>query len=246
MLHLLASEVFFISHESDTGLVITNIVKRQVSGVLILVQQCLLVTVVIAGSTLVDEKILSYVAKHYGPVARERLVSWDNLLKLHKDKSEQEKLAEVNNFFNQVRFVSDEQHWQQKDYWATPVEFLSTNGGDCEDFTLAKYFTLRELGVPDKKLRLTYVKSLKLNQAHMILSYFETPGSEPLVLDNLVKEIRRASLRRDLVPVYSFNGNGLWLAKEREQGKLVGKSSRVSRWSDVIQRMQKINKKAGK
>jgi len=213
---------------------------------LIVLQYCLLVTLVLASSSLVDEKILSYVEKNYGPVARERLVSWEGLLKLHKDKSEPEKLKEVNNFFNNVRFISDELHWKQKDYWATPVEFLSTNGGDCEDFTLAKYFTLRELGVPDRKLRLTYVKAIKLNQAHMILSYFETPDAEPLILDNLVKDIKRASLRRDLVPVYSFNGNGLWLAKEREQGKLVGKSSRVGRWSDVIQRMKSFNKKTRK
>jgi len=235
-----------VSDASTTNLVITNIVKKRVSPMLILLQYCLLVTLVIASSSLVDEKILSYVEKAYGPVARERLVSWEDLLKLNKNKSEPEKLKEVNDFFNNVRFVSDELHWKQKDYWATPVEFLSTNGGDCEDFTLAKYFTLRELGVPDKKLRLTYVKAIKLNQAHMILSYFETPASEPLILDNLVKDIKRASLRRDLVPVYSFNGNGLWLAKEREQGKLVGKSSRVSRWSDVIQRMQKSNKNARK
>jgi predicted transglutaminase-like cysteine proteinase len=137
-------------------------------------------------------------------------------------------------------------HWKQKDYWATPIEFLSTNGGDCEDFTLAKYFTLRELGISDKKLRMTYVKAIKLNQAHMVLSYFETPGSEPLILDNLVTDIRKASLRRDLVPVYSFNGNGLWLAKERERGVRVGDSSRVSLWGDVVQRMKEINRKASK
>ena len=205
-----------------------------------------LASLVIAGTVLLDEKILAYVAKHYGPVARERLVSWDSLMKQSRNQSEKDKLKNVNEFFNQVRFISDVTHWKQKDYWATPVEFLSTNGGDCEDFTLAKYFTLRELGVSDSKLRLTYVKAIRLNQAHMVLSYFETPGAEPLILDNIVKDIKRASLRRDLVPVYSFNGSGLWLAKEREHGKLVGKSSRVGRWTDVIQRMKALNKKAGK
>lgn len=221
-----------------------NIVNRRLHGIILLLQ--FIVPVVIAGSVLIDEKILSYVEKEYGPVARKRLVSWDDLIQQNRDKSTQEKLKQVNDFFNQVRFISDDLHWKQKDYWATPIEFLSTNGGDCEDFTLAKYFTLRELGIADKKLRMTYVKAIKLNQAHMVLSYFETPGSEPLILDNLVADIRKASLRRDLVPVYSFNGNGLWLAKERERGVRVGDSSRVSLWGDVIQRMKEINRKASK
>ena len=151
-----------------------NIVNSRLHGITLLL--LFIVPVVIAGSVLIDEKILSYVEKEYGPVARNRLVSWDDLIQQNRDKSTQEKLDKVNDFFNQVRFISDDLHWKQKDYWATPVEFLSTNGGDCEDFTLAKYFTLRELGIPDKKLRMTYVKAIKLNQAHMVLSYFETRG----------------------------------------------------------------------
>jgi len=216
-------------------------VSRRILSILVLMLQSI-AFIAIAESLLLDEKILSYVEKQHGLTARHRLESWDDLMRLERSIPERDKLQQVNDFFNQLRFVSDESHWQQKDYWATPIEFLSTNGGDCEDFALAKYFTLRELGVSDKKLRLTYVKAIKLRQAHMVLSYFETPSSEPLILDNLDAEIRRASLRRDLVPVYSFNGKGLWLAKEREQGRLVGKSSRISRWTDIIKRMQSINK----
>ncbi len=202
--------------------------------------------VVIAETLLLDKKTLNYVEKKYGTVARQRLETWDSLMRIDRATPEKEKLERVNDFFNQIRFISDIIHWKKKDYWATPIEFISTNGGDCEDFTIAKYFTLRELGVADKKLRLTYVKAIRLNQAHMVLSYFETPSSEPLLLDNLDKEIRFASKRRDLVPVYSFNGNGLWLAKEREQGRLVGKSSRIGLWTDVIKRMKGLNSKGDK
>lgn len=221
-----------------------NIISRRIHAIILALT--FIVPVVIAGSVLIDEKILSYVEKEYGPVARQRLVTWDELIRLNRDQSVQEKLRQVNDFFNRVRFISDEEHWQQKDYWASPIEFLSTNGGDCEDFTLAKYFTLRELGIPDEQLRMTYVKAIRLNQAHMVLSYFETPDAEPLILDNLVTDIRNASRRNDLVPVYSFNGKGLWLAKERERGKLVGSSSRVGRWEDLVQRMKDINSKASK
>ena len=125
----------------------------------------------------------------------------------------------------------------KKDYWATPVEFLASNGGDCEDFSLAKYFTLRILGVPESKINLTYVKAWKINQAHMVVTYYSSPGAEPLVLDNLVDEIKPASERSDLYPVYSFNGSGLWVSKERGRGKLVGKSDKLSLWNDFLMRM---------
>ncbi len=114
---------------------------------------------------------------------------------------------------------------------------LSSNGGDCEDFSLAKYFTLRALGVADKKLNLTYVKALNLNQAHMVLTYYPSPGAEPLILDNLIQEIRPASRRQDLLPVYSFNGSGLWVAKNRSRGKKVGSSDRLKKWKNILQRL---------
>jgi len=151
--------------------------------------------------------------------------------------SDHDKLTRVNDFFNRYDFVSDNVHWQVEDYWATPVEFIASDGGDCEDFSLAKYFTLKAMDVQENKLNLTYVKALSLDQAHMVLTYFEKPGAEPLVLDNLVGEIKPATERTDLLPVYSFNGSGLWIAKQRGRGQLVGKSDRLSRWKDLLDRM---------
>jgi len=117
------------------------------------------------------------------------------------------------------------------------MQMLTSNGGDCEDFSIAKYFTLREMGIPAERMRLTYVKALELNQAHMVLTYFPTPESDPLVLDNLLTEIRPASDRKDLLPVYSFNGNSLWLAKSRGNGQRIGNANRLSRWNEVIARI---------
>jgi predicted transglutaminase-like cysteine proteinase len=139
--------------------------------------------------------------------------------------------------YQQVEFVDDNFLWGLEDYWATPLEFLSKGAGDCEDYSIAKYFTLRELGVDDKKMRITYVKALELNQAHMVLTYFETPRSIPVVLDNLIPTIKSATNRRDLLPVYSFNGTGLWLAKVRGTGKRVGGSSRLKMWEKMKARM---------
>jgi predicted transglutaminase-like cysteine proteinase len=133
--------------------------------------------------------------------------------------------------------VDDIRHWGEKDYWATPIEFLASHGGDCEDFSIAKYFTLKAMGMSEEKLNLTYVKALQYNMHHMVLTYYRTPGAEPLVLDNLVETIKPASQRTDLMPIFSFNGTGLWLAKQRGRGKLAGSSSRVKRWRDLLEKM---------
>ena len=184
------------------------------------------------------EQVLTRVAEVYGYRAQGRLLDWQELVDAYRNEDEATKLEAVNHFFNQVRYRSDASHWGQRDYWATPVELLASNGGDCEDYSIAKYFTLREMGVSAERMRITYVKALELNIAHMVLAYYATPDAEPLVLDNLIDDIKPASRRKDLQPVYSFNGEGLWLAKERAAGIRVGSASRISLWEDLGMRMQ--------
>jgi predicted transglutaminase-like cysteine proteinase len=185
---------------------------------------------------------IAKLAQQFGPVAKTRLIAWREILTTprYKQLPEVDKLRLVNDFMNQTPFLSDREHWGKEDYWATPIEFLSTNGGDCEDYSIAKYFTLRALGVPDDKLRITYVKELVIyNEAHMVLAYFPTPDSEPLVLDNINKTIQPASNRNDLLPVYSFNGSGLWLAKEQTgRAQSVGGSDRIGHWRDLQSRLR--------
>jgi len=198
------------------------------------------IAVTMAGNNGFSPAFLNSIAAQFGQSAKNRVVAWQNLILNHRGDSDWESIHTVNDFFNRVRFISDKKHWHRADYWATPVEFLSTNGGDCEDFSIAKYFTLRQMGVPDEKLRITYVKALRLNQAHMVLAYYETPDSDPLILDNLIDKIRPASRRHDLLPVYSFNGKNLWMSKERGQGRRVaGGSQRINLWRDLNVRMQR-------
>lgn len=184
-----------------------------------------------------DENLLRQAEQRYGMEARGRLIAWQNLIRGAGGLTEREKLENVNRFFNAFDFVTDHSHWGIEDYWATPVELIASNGGDCEDFALAKYFTLKALGVAENRLTLTYVKALGLDQAHMVLTYYPSPESVPLVLDNLVGDIRPASARTDLLPVYSFNGSGLWLAKQRGRGRFVGESDRLQRWKELLERM---------
>lgn len=185
-------------------------------------------------------KIAKQAAKVYGASAEKRILAWREIVNDSKDLSIVDKLAKVNNFFNQMDFVDDINLWGKEDYWATPIEFLGMQAGDCEDFTIAKYFTLRELGVPDEKLRLVYVKALRLNQHHMVLAYYHKPTSVPVILDNLDKELKPASKRNDLSPIYSFNAENLWLSKEKGRGVLVGGSSRLSLWTDLNNRLNTV------
>lgn len=187
-------------------------------------------------------QLIQRIEKKYGVPAAKRVITWRDLMIVKTRQTDREILTRVNDFFNQrTRFVNDSELWNVKDYWATPLEFLIKGAGDCEDYAIAKYFTLKALGIDDQKMRLTYVKALKLNQAHMVLTYFETPRSVPLVLDNLDTVIKPALQRKDLLPVYSFNGTGLWLAKAQGRGKKVGASSRVNLWRDLNTRMEKVS-----
>lgn len=172
------------------------------------------------------------------PQAQRRIDDWAALLKNPPDGDARETLRRVNQFFNKrLEFKDDIVVWRQQDYWATPIEFLRKGAGDCEDYAIAKYITLREMGVPASQLRITYVKALQLNQAHMVLTWYPTPNAIPLVLDNLKDAILPATQRSDLLPVYSFNGEGMWLP-QAGSNKRVGDSKRLSRWQDLLTRMR--------
>jgi predicted transglutaminase-like cysteine proteinase len=183
---------------------------------------------------------LNKIESKYGDYAKKRLVSWLALMDSHTTIPEKEKLEKVNNFFNLLQYQTDLNHWGAKDYWATPLEFLVSGSGDCEDFSIAKYFTLLELGVDDEKLLITYVKynGAGYDQAHMVLTYYESSTSIPLVLDNINGEILSGDKRKDLKPIYSFNGSGLWKSKQLSKGKKLGNAEELDLWSKMKDRME--------
>ena len=197
-----------------------------------------LAAVAVELDTITDPQI-GKLAQQFGPIAKTRLTDGRTLVTTPKNKAlqqEREKLEIVNDFMNRTPFISDAQHWGKEDYWATPVEFLSTNGGDCEDFSIAKYFALRSLGVPDEKLRITYVKEIVVyNEAHMVLAYYPQPDADPLVLDNLEDRVRPASQRTDLIPVYSFNDEEVWVEMRGRSGS----PQQIRNWTALIQRLER-------
>ncbi len=182
------------------------------------------------------EKYISAAEKKYGTNAKKRIQAWAKLISDNRQKTEKEKLRLVNDFFNKTPYLSDQKHWKKKDYWATPAEMLATNAADCEDYAIAKYFTLVALGVDSNKLKITYVKAI--TEAHMVLTYYEKPNSVPLVLDNMIPHIKSANQRPDLKPVYAFNGDGMWLVKSNKLGR-VGGASNIRFWREMKNRMGK-------
>jgi len=198
----------------------------------------------IAAQSLFDSEFVERLSKQYDLEAKARGTRLIELLRSLKGAEERQQLEEVNRFFNQIRYVTDANHWGKSDYWATPIEFVGSNSGDCEDYVIAKYFALRELGVNEDKLFLTYVKALELNVAHMVLTYFDTPQSVPLVLDNYNPQVLPANQRRDLLPVYSFNAESFFLTNQSAgvARKLPVDKVNNRRWVELLSKLGEVDK----
>ncbi len=137
--------------------------------------------------------------------AQQRRNALSQLVESHKTAPVTEKLSRVNDFFNQVPYQSDIANWGTKDYWAAPLEMLSRGRADCEDYAIAKFFTLLQMGLPQEKLYLTFVRLPGSGELHFVLTYYETPDAVPLVLDNRSLQIRPSLFGESLQPVYRFN-----------------------------------------
>tara|TARA_B110000503_G_scaffold38887_1_gene63993 strand:+ start:228 stop:896 length:669 start_codon:yes stop_codon:yes gene_type:complete len=180
-------------------------------------------------------------ATQYGPAAVQAVDRWQSMMSGGQDSPIKDKLNTVNVFFNEhIRWMSDPQIYGQEDYWATPLETLARLQADCEDFAIAKYASLLAMGVSSDSLRLVYVKASMLSgssQAHMVLAWYETPQSVPLILDNINQLLLPASKRTDLKPIFSFNGGGLWIGNSTQPAP-ANPQARLSRWRTVLEKMR--------
>ena len=184
----------------------------------------------------------SYVQR-WGIASMPKFNAWRALITSGAGTTDLERLKKVNEFINRaVAFEDDVQAWGQADHWATPLETIGRSAGDCEDYVIAKYFSLLEVGMAPEKLRLIYVRAKTgtsdnaLIQAHMVLAYYAQPEAEPLVLDNLIGDIRSASRRPDLVPVFSFNRDGVFIGISGKEVSPAAGTGQLSRWADLLKR----------
>lgn len=179
----------------------------------------------------IPESVMKKAERKYGGFVVSRYLAYNKMLRIAEPLSERSKLKLVNDFFNIIPFLSDAENWKQEDYWATPLEFLARNKGDSEDYVIAKYFALKTLGVDPKRLYFTYVNAKRLKTPHMVLSYFESPQSDPLILDNISADIETASNRTDLSPVYNFSADTIEDSSAEQ--------STHKKWKELNQRVKR-------
>jgi predicted transglutaminase-like cysteine proteinase len=141
------------------------------------------------------------------------LNAWERFLTALKDRSPRMQLVQVNRYINRIQYVSDQKAWGTRDYWAGPGEFFA-NGGDCEDFAIAKYFSLRALGFAPEDMRLVVLNDSDRDLVHAVL-VVDWQGQE-IVLDNLNDRIRSWDEVANYHAVYSINEYAYYLHRGRD------------------------------
>ncbi len=186
-------------------------------------------------------KLQETFVKKYTAASLNLFSAWQNIMTSSGELKPDDKTKRINDSSNRsITWHEDQKVWGVADYWATPFETIAKKAGDCEDFAIIKYFSLINLGIPVNQLRLVYVKAKNGNGtssgelAHMVLAYYPSPDSEPLILDNMLSDIRPAGRRPDLVPVFSFNGEGVYNGVAG--GGQASGIERLSKWQDLLQR----------
>ncbi len=137
-----------------------------------------------------------------------KLLGWKKFLESQKDKNTYDQIVAVNGFINQYPYVEDIVNWGVEDIWNTPYEFQQ-KGGDCEDYAISKYMSLRAIGVPEDTMRIEIVEDLNLGGIiHAILIVFV--DGQVYVLDNQIKQVMLAVDIYHYKPIYSINETHWW------------------------------------
>ena len=138
-------------------------------------------------------------------------------------------VLDVNESVNQTPYLDDEENYGQEDYWATPKEFNAKGRGDCEDYAITKYFSLRKAGIPANRMVLSVIEIDDGDSTHMVLlvRYKET-----FVLDNIVERVTPIKEYLDFELLYNFNENHVYIAGMRVSTAVLPK------WQSLLKRMQ--------
>ena len=133
-----------------------------------------------------------------------------NFLNQIQDDDDKIKVEKVNRYINKMTPQYDAYNYKNEEYWATPFEFFSSAGGDCEDYVIAKIYSLEKLGISKKNMYMSVVKEKFIGGDHMVLSIQVDKNTPPLVLDNLSTRVLPMDKRIDLEPVFMFNEYGFY------------------------------------
>jgi predicted transglutaminase-like cysteine proteinase len=118
------------------------------------------------------------------------------------------RIAEINRAINlNIRPVDDLTQYGVVDLWATPLMAFKSNAGDCEDYAIAKYVALHEIGFADDDLRLLIVHLRATNEDHAVTAVrYE---GEWLILDNRTLAIRQDANATEFDPLFVVDGEGV-------------------------------------
>lgn len=136
--------------------------------------------------------------------------NWDSFISSLNGKSKREKLSEVQAFINKYRYIIDPINWGVEDYWATPRQFFIKDG-DCEDYAIAKFMTLRKLGFKNDEMRVVVLNDTNLRAMHSVLVVYM--DNDEFILDNQIQQVVSASQIHHYTPIYSINETNWWLHK---------------------------------
>ncbi|MBU1363629.1 MAG: transglutaminase-like cysteine peptidase [Gammaproteobacteria bacterium] len=142
------------------------------------------------------------------PINLCKVPEWLEMIRSMRGHTPSEQISVVNDFSNRFRYVLDQDNYGRSDYWAIPREFL-TLGGDCEDFAIIKYFSLRQLGVPAESLRVVVVQDANLRIPHAVLAVYMR--DDIFILDNQVREVVSHQKIAHYIPVFSLNERNWWM-----------------------------------
>jgi predicted transglutaminase-like cysteine proteinase len=133
---------------------------------------------------------------------------WEEMLAEQKGRTQQQQIEAVNDFFNAVTYIEDSANYGTEDYWATPYEFME-RGGDCEDYAIAKYTSLKRLGIPESAMRIVILQDNNLGGImHAVLEV--RTGNKRLLLDNQAKDVVEESTIFHYRPIYALNRSAWW------------------------------------
>jgi predicted transglutaminase-like cysteine proteinase len=133
---------------------------------------------------------------------------WKALIASIRSEPLSRQLKIVNDWANAHPYIEDQVNWGLEDYWETPHEFMDISG-DCEDYAITKYYSLRALGISENRLRIIIVQDLNLGGIiHAILGVYE--GNQLLILDNQIKQVMPAMKIYHYRPIYGVNEQSWW------------------------------------
>jgi predicted transglutaminase-like cysteine proteinase len=134
-------------------------------------------------------------------------LSWQKIIREARGLPRFEQYKQVNAFFNRWPYRLDIEVYGVSEYWATPQEFLRLSG-DCEDYSITKYYALKQLGVPVEKMRIVLLVDSIRNIPHAVLAIRH--GEESYILDNLSDLVLPHGRYEHYLPQYSVNELYRW------------------------------------